>query len=90
MIPLVQELLDIGEDVRHFEGYREMYHVLFDRKHCTSAINADIKQITPDTPARALYTEDSLYAQHLFTLCDLMRKQAVPAQECIDELLKRG
>jgi len=87
-IPLVQKLLDIGEDVRHFDGYRGMYYGLFDRRHCMSAINVDVKQLTPDTPARALYTEDSLYAQHLLALFEFLWKQAVPAQQRIDELLE--
>ncbi len=87
-IPLVQELLDIGEDVRHFDGYRGMYYGVFDRRHCISAINIDVKQLTPDTPARALYTEDSLYAQHLLVFFELLWKQATPAQQRIDELLE--
>lgn len=89
-IPLVQELLDIGEEVRHFDGYRGMYYGVFDRRHCMSAINIDVSQLTPDTPARALYTEDSLYAQYLLALFELLWKQSVSAEERIQELLERG
>lgn len=67
MIPLVQELLDIGEEVRHLDGYRGVYYALFDSQHCMSAINVDMKQLTPDTPASALYTNDSVYATYLLS-----------------------
>ncbi len=87
MIPLVQELLDIGEDVRHVDGYRGVYYGVFDRRHCISAINIDVKHVTPDTAASALYTDDSVYATYLLSFFELLWKQSVPTQQRIDELL---
>lgn len=89
-IPLVQGVLDIGEEVRHFEGYRGMYYALFDRKQCMSAINIDVKRLEPDTPASILYTDDSEYASRLLSFFELLWKQAIPAQKRIDELLEQG
>lgn len=90
VVPLVQELLDIGEDVRHFDEYKGMYYAIFDRKQCISAINLDVTQPKPDTPASMFYTDDSQYATHLLFLFELLWKHAIPAQQHIDELLEQG
>ena len=89
-MPLVQEVLDIGEEVRHFDGYRGAYYGVFDRKHCFSAINIDITSHRLDEPATMLYTDDTVYAKYLVSTFELLWKQAVPAEERIQELLEQG
>jgi HTH-type transcriptional regulator, sugar sensing transcriptional regulator len=89
-IPLVQEVLDIGEEVRHFDGYRGAYYGVFDRKHCISAINIDITSHKLDEPATMLYTDDTVYAKYLVSTFEMLWKQSVPAEEQIQELLEQG
>ncbi len=89
-IPLVQEVLDIGEEVRHLEGYRGIYYGVFDRQHCISAINIDVKRVTADEPATMLYTDDPIYANYLVSTFEMLWKQSVPAEERIEELLQQG
>jgi HTH-type transcriptional regulator, sugar sensing transcriptional regulator len=89
-IPLVQEVLDIGEEVRHFDGYRGAYYGVFDRKHCISAINIDITSHRLDEPATMLYTDDTVYAKYLVSTFEMLWKQSVPAEEQIQELLEQG
>jgi len=89
-IELVQELLDVGEDVRHFEGYRGVFYAVLDKKYCISAINIDIKCLSLSEPASMLYVDDPTYADYLVSTFRLLWKQAVPALVRIDELLKQG
>ncbi|MGZ4861931.1 MAG: TrmB family transcriptional regulator [Halobacteriota archaeon] len=89
-IPLVQEVLDIGEEVRHLDGYRGAYYGVFDRKHCISAINIDITSHKLDEPATMLYADDSVFAAYLASTFELLWQQSVPAEERIQELLKQG
>jgi len=63
---------------------------VFDRKHCISAINIDVKRIALKEPATMLYTDDVTYADYLVTTFEMLWKQAVPAEERIQELLKQG
>ncbi|MDD1721393.1 MAG: hypothetical protein LUP95_05340 [Euryarchaeota archaeon] len=90
MIPLVQEVLDIGEEVRHFDGYRGLFYGLFDKKYCISAINIDVKHVRLDEPATMLYTDDPVYARYLVANFEILWQQSVPAEERIQELLKQG
>jgi len=89
-IPLVQEVLDSGEEVRHFDGYRGADYGVFDRKHCISAINIDITSHRLDEPATMLYTDDTVYAKYLVSTFEMLWKQSVPAEEQIQELLEQG
>ena len=41
-IETVQQLLDVGEDVRHYNKYRGVYFGVWDRKICLNAINVDV------------------------------------------------
>ena len=50
-IELVQELLDVGEDVWHFEGYRGVFYAVLDKRYCISAINIDVKRLSLSEPA---------------------------------------
>jgi len=86
-IRLVQEVLDVGEKVHHFDGYRGMFYTVFDRKHCISAININIEHHKPDEPATMLYTDDPVYARYLVSTFELMWQQSIPAEERIQELL---
>ncbi len=89
VIPLVQELLDIGEEVRHFGGFKGLYFGIFDRRHAISAINIDIRHIRLDEPATMLITDDPMYATYLVSTFELLWQQAVPAEERIQELLEQ-
>ncbi|MGZ4904878.1 MAG: hypothetical protein ACXV5I_08715, partial [Halobacteriota archaeon] len=90
MLPLVQEVLDIGEDVRHFDGYRGIFYAVFDSRRCISAINVDVKRVKLDEPATMLYTDDQVYASYLVSNFEQLWKQSIPAEERIQELLKQG
>ncbi len=89
VMPLVQEVLDNGEDVRHFPHYRGVYFAVCDSRHCLSAINIDIKHVTLDEPASMLYTDDPVYATYLLSSFEMLWRQAIPAEERIEELLGR-
>ena len=89
-IPYVQELLAIGVDARHIDGYNGLYYGVFDRRHCVSAINVDFKHVRLDEPATMLYTDDPVYATYLASTFEMLWKQAIPAEERIQELLKQG
>ena len=89
-IPFVQEALDVGEEVRHAEGYRGMYYAVFDRKHCISAINIDIKHVRPDEPANMLYAGDPVYGVYLASTFETIWKQSIPAEEQLQKLLEQG
>ncbi len=89
-IPFVQEVLDTGVEARHFEAYKGLFYGVFDRKHCISAINIDVKRVTLDAPAIMLYTDDSVYATYLASTFEMLWQQAAPAEERIQELLERG
>ncbi len=88
-IPLVQEVLDIGEEVRHFEGYKGLYYGTFDRRHCISAINIDVKRVTADEPATMLYTDDPVYAVYLVSTFEMLWQQSIPARQRIEELSRQ-
>jgi sugar-specific transcriptional regulator TrmB len=90
MIPLVQEVSDIGEDVRHFGGYRGIYYAVFDNRHCISAINIDVKHMKLAEPATMLYADDAVYGEYLSTTFELVWKQSVPAEQRIQELLEQA
>jgi sugar-specific transcriptional regulator TrmB len=89
-IPFVQELLDVGEDVRHSEGYRGVYYGVFDRKHCISAINIDVKHVRLNEVASMLYATDPVYGRYLASTFEMLWNQSVPAEQRIQELLEQG
>ncbi len=90
LIPLVQELIGVGEDVHHFDNYRGLYYGVFDRRYCISAINVDIKHLRLDASATMLYTDDPVYADYLVSTFEMMWQQSIPADEQIEKLLKQG
>ncbi len=89
VIPIVQELLAIGVDARHLDGYNGLYYGVFDRKHCVSAINVNFTHVRLDEPATLLYTDNSVYATYLASTFELLWQQAIPAEERIQQLLER-
>ncbi len=90
IIEPVQELLDIGMDVRHYDQYRGIYFLVVDRKSCVSAINTDIKRVSLDESFSAFSTQDATYINNLISTFELLWEQAVPAARRIEELLKAG
>ncbi len=89
IIPVVRELLDIGEELRHSDQLGLLF-TIFDRRICISAINAELTRFTLDEPLTALYTDDSVYVNYLISTFELLWEQAVPAEERIQELLEQG
>jgi sugar-specific transcriptional regulator TrmB len=87
-IETVQQLLDIGNDVRQLTGYRGIMFSVFDKKVSTSAINVDINRVSLDTSMSLLWTDDQTYAEYLIATFEMLWEQAVPAARWIEELLK--
>ncbi|HXY87090.1 MAG TPA: hypothetical protein VEG44_01480, partial [Candidatus Acidoferrales bacterium] len=55
-----------------------------------SAISADINHVSLNEPLSAIWTHDLTYADYLASTFELLREQAIPAAQRIDELLKEG
>jgi sugar-specific transcriptional regulator TrmB len=87
-IELVQEALDVGGEIRHFDNYSGVYFRVFDKKCCISAINIDIKHWKLDEPASMLYTDDATCAMYYMSTFEMLWKQSVPAAQRIKELLE--
>ncbi|HYA33248.1 MAG TPA: helix-turn-helix domain-containing protein [Candidatus Bathyarchaeia archaeon] len=87
-VEAAQELLDIGEELRHYDQYSGVYFGVLDQKVCFNSIrNAPAGRISLSEPIAILWTDDSTYAQYLSSTFELLWKEAVPAEERIDELL---
>jgi sugar-specific transcriptional regulator TrmB len=89
-IGLVQELLDIGEDIRIYDDYRGVPFGVLDNKICLSSINVDITRASLNEPISMIWTDDPTYAGYLAANFELLWKDAVPAPVRIEELLKEG
>ena len=89
-IETVQQLLDVGEDVRHYNKYRGVYFGVWDRKICLNAINVDVRRISLDEPVAVLWTDDATYAEYLMSTFELLWKQSIPVAQRIEELLEEG
>jgi len=89
-IELAQQELAIGKDIRCLEGYTGLIFTVFDRKIALSAINADIRKASLDTPISGLWADDPSYANYLVSTFELLWKQSVPAAQRIEELLQEG
>jgi sugar-specific transcriptional regulator TrmB len=85
-----QEVLDIPEDLRHYDNYRGLYFAVVDRMHCVSAINVDINRIRLDEPVSMLWTNDPTYADYLTATFEVLWRQSAPAEQRIQELLQQG
>ena len=89
IIETVQEMMDNGEDVRHF-GHEGIIFTIFDKKICISAISADVTRVALNEPIAALWTDDVTYARYLMSTFETLWEQSVPAANRIQELLQRG
>jgi len=89
MIDLVQELLDIGYNVRHYSEYRGIFFVVGDGNKSLSALNVNIGSFSLDEPITMLWIDSPTYANYLTFNFEMVWKQAVPAAQRIKELLKR-
>jgi sugar-specific transcriptional regulator TrmB len=89
IVDTVQEMMDNGEDVRHF-GQEGIIFTIFDKKICISAISADVTRVALNEPIAALWTDDPTYARYLMSTFETLWKQSVPAQDRIQELLAQG
>ncbi len=88
-IDMLQELLDAGQDVRHFDKYQGIFMVVADKKSISS-MSIDVENLSLDTPIVALWSDDSTYTEYLISNFELAWQQAVPAAQRIEELLKEG
>jgi predicted transcriptional regulator len=89
IIEIERDVIDMGGEVRHLSEVGVAY-VIFDRKISISAINAELNRFSLDSPLTALYTDDPTYAQYLTSTFELLWKQAIPAEDRIQELLAQG
>jgi len=89
VIEPVREMIAIGEEVRHIDEHGIMF-VVFDRKTCISAINAEVNRISLSAPVSELWTDDPAYAQYLASTFEMLWNQAIDAEERIQQLLKEG
>ena len=89
MIEMIQQRLNSGEDLRHFDG-RGIIFAVFDRKTSITAINPDVKSISLEEPIKGLWTDDITHADYLVSTFELLWEQSVPAAQRIEELLKEG
>jgi sugar-specific transcriptional regulator TrmB len=89
-IELVQELLDIGEEIRIYDGYGGVPFGVLDKRICLSSINVDIRRASLNEPISMIWTDDPTYASYLKANFELLWEQAVPATKRINELLKQG
>jgi len=86
----IQQHLDMGMEVRHFDKYTGIMFLLFDKKISMTAINTDLKRVSLNEPVTALWTDDAIYAEYLTYTFELLWKQSIPAAQRIEELLKEG
>lgn len=84
----VQQLLGIGEDVRHYNKYRGVYFGVWDKKICLNAINVDVRRISLDEPVAVLWTDDPTYAEYLVSTFEMLWEHSTPASQRIEELIK--
>jgi HTH-type transcriptional regulator, sugar sensing transcriptional regulator len=89
-IESVNEALGVGEEIRHLESYEGVYLAVIDKKICLHGINLDIKRISLNQPIAVLYTDDPTYAQYLVATFEMLWKQALPAEQRVEELKKQG
>jgi sugar-specific transcriptional regulator TrmB len=85
-----QEVLEIGEELRHYDSYGGIYFAVVDKKHSVSAINVDINRISLNEPVSLLWTDDPTYANYLTATFDTLWEQSIPASEQIEKLLQQG
>ena len=85
-----QMRLDLGEDLRHSDLRYEIFMIVGDRQHSLSAMYADVKEFTLDTPIVAFKCDSPIYAEYLIAAFEKVWSEAVPAEERLRELLEQG
>jgi sugar-specific transcriptional regulator TrmB len=85
----VQEMIAIGEKVRHIDQHGITF-VVFDKKTSISAINAEVERISLNAPVSGLWTDDPNYAKYLSSTFEMLWNQAIDAEERIQQLLREG
>jgi sugar-specific transcriptional regulator TrmB len=89
-VEVIQQHLEMGMEVHHFDMYTGLLFYVFDRKISMSAISADLQSVSLSQPVSVLWTDDPTYAQYLMSTFELLWEQSVPAAQRIEELLKEG
>ena len=90
IIEMVQQALDMGEYIRHYNAYTGLFFAVYDKKTSISAINVDVKRVALDEPISALWTDELTYAHYLASTFELLWERSIPATQRIEELLKEG
>jgi sugar-specific transcriptional regulator TrmB len=85
-IELMQEMLDISEDLRHFDQYHGIAFSVIDRKICLTAINIDITRFSLREHIVVLWSDDSTYAEYLRATFEVLWGQSISAEQRIREL----
>ena len=89
---VVRELMDVGEDVRHVDQYRGGLMLVVDKSESISSISqqsVDIGDLSLDDRVVVFWTDDTSYAEYLFTTFEAVWKGAVDANKRINELLEQ-
>ncbi len=90
LIDVTREMIEIGEEVRHYGPYTGVFFALIDRRICFHAINVDMRHISLNQPLSMLYTDDSTYAGYLVGTFEMLWNRALPAEQRVEELLTQG
>jgi len=90
-----QELLDNGEDIRHYDQYQGILFGVLDRKISFSVMKSattmlDDAPVSLDREISTLWTDDPTYATYLIATFETLWAQAIPAEQRITELLEQG
>ncbi len=88
-IQAIQELIDIGAEVRYLGRETAIFSVC-DKKTSIVGIHWELGIVSLNQPLTALFTDDPTYAQYLETTFEMLWAQSIPAEERIQELLKQG
>ncbi|HYA33147.1 MAG TPA: helix-turn-helix domain-containing protein [Candidatus Bathyarchaeia archaeon] len=90
-VSAVRQYLNSGVELRLQDEYRGITTLVADEKRSVSVIHANLKaMLSLDEPVAALWSDSSEQAEFLMSAFDFAWKQAVPAEQRIDELLKEG
>jgi hypothetical protein len=85
-IELMQEMLDISEDLRHFYQHHGITFSVIDRKTYLTAINIDIRHLSLHEHIAMLWSDDPTYAEYLRATFEVLRGQSIPVEQRIKEL----
>ncbi len=89
-IKSIQQRLDTGTNVRHFSKYKGAFMFVGDEKESISSISIDAESLSMDTPVVTLWSDEPTFNDYLMFTFETAWKQAVPAAQRIEELLKEG